>query len=59
MGHTSFVSDVAKWREDLESGFLEKSWLGRGEEAMRLRREGVFDEWKEREVEAFWGQRKK
>lgn len=50
-------TDVAKFQSDLRNGYLAKGWQTSAHQAMQDRREGVFDEWKERETEAWWGQK--
>lgn len=55
--NTAFVTDIRKFQEDLEAGFYDPRWQEAAAEAMELRAAGAFDEWKEKETEAFWGQK--
>ncbi|OCL07528.1 hypothetical protein AOQ84DRAFT_440139 [Glonium stellatum] len=57
--NTAFVTDIRKFQEDLGAGFYDPRWQEAAAEAMELRAAGTFDEWKEKETEAFWGQKMK
>ena len=47
------------FQEDLSAGHFEPSWLEGAAEAMEARARGEFDDWKNAEYEAFWGQKQK
>lgn len=55
----SFQADVRFFQEDLSAGRYDPQWIADAVEAGRKRKEGVFDSWKEKEREAFWGQTQK
>lgn len=52
-----FRTDVAKFQTDLGAGQLAKGWQAAADQAMKDRAEGLFDEWKAEETEAWWGQK--
>ena len=52
-----FRTEVAKFKEDLRNGHLAKTWQRDARLAVEERAEGVFDVWKGREAEAWWGQK--
>lgn len=52
-----FRTEVAKFKEDLRNGHLAKTWQRDARVAVEERAEGVFDGWKGREAEAWWGQK--
>ncbi|KAL1641411.1 hypothetical protein SLS58_006113 [Diplodia intermedia] len=55
----AFRADISMFQFDLSEGRLEPDWQHDGLVAMERRARGEFDEWKEKEVEAFWGQKQK
>lgn len=62
----SFVRYDNPWRDgvrqfqvDLENGRYDPEWIRQAEVAVRERAEGLFDDFKEREFEQFWGQKQK
>ncbi|KKY23800.1 hypothetical protein UCDDS831_g02831 [Diplodia seriata] len=55
----AFRADISMFQFDLSEGRLEPEWQHDGLVAMERRARGEFDEWKEKEVEAFWGQKQK
>ena len=52
-----FRTEVAKFKEDLRNGHLAKTWQRDARVAVEERAEGVYDGWKGREAEAWWGQK--
>ncbi|KAF1961113.1 hypothetical protein CC80DRAFT_513088 [Byssothecium circinans] len=52
-----FRTDVAKFKEELENGYLTRSWQADSERAVIDRAEGKFDVWKAAESEMWWGQK--
>ncbi|KAF2203691.1 hypothetical protein GQ43DRAFT_429671 [Delitschia confertaspora ATCC 74209] len=50
-------NDITKFQRDLADGLYLKTWQKKATEAMEVRASGVMDEWKEREQEAYWGQK--
>lgn len=52
-----FRTDVAKFQEDLRNGHLAKGWQNQAKQAILDRKDGLFDEWKKRETETWWGQK--
>ncbi len=57
--NSSFRADVRLFQEDLSAGHYEPQWLRDAQTAMDKRAQGDFDSWKERNREAFWGQKQK
>lgn len=55
----TFRSHVGLFQEDLIQGRYEPKWLEDAQKAMRDRANGVFDSWKEKNMEQFWGQKQK
>ncbi|KAK0658966.1 hypothetical protein DIS24_g4329 [Lasiodiplodia hormozganensis] len=55
----AFRADISLFQEDLSEGRLDPDWQHDCLVAMEKRARGEFDEWKEREMEAFWGQKQK
>ncbi|OJD36406.1 dynein heavy chain-like protein [Diplodia corticola] len=55
----AFRADISMFQFDLSEGRLEPEWQHDGLVAMERRARGEFDGWKEKEVEAFWGQKQK
>jgi hypothetical protein len=51
-----FRTEVAKFKEDLRNGHLAKTWQREARVAVEERAEGLYDEWKGSEAEAWWGQ---
>ncbi|KAJ4289590.1 hypothetical protein N0V90_010919 [Kalmusia sp. IMI 367209] len=51
-----FRTDVAKFKEDLVNGHLAKTWQLSAEQAVIDRAAGAFDDWKDEQAEAWWGQ---
>lgn len=54
-----FRTDVAKFKEDLKSGHLAKTWQTAAEQAVSERANGEYDDWKAQEAEQWWGQKSK
>ncbi|KAG9200629.1 hypothetical protein G6514_006807 [Epicoccum nigrum] len=52
-----FRTEVAKFKEDLRNGHLAKTWRRDACVAVQERAEGLYDGWKRREAEAWWGQK--
>ena len=50
---------VRQWQNDLEAGRLDPEWQRQAAIAMEERAAGMFDQFKENEFEAFWGQKQK
>lgn len=48
---------LREWQEDLKNGRKTKTWATSAEQASGERADGAFDDWKEGEKEAFWGQK--
>lgn len=48
---------LREWQEDLKGGRKTKTWGTAAQQASDERAGGAFDEWKEGEKEAFWGQK--
>lgn len=57
LSNDCFRTDVAKFKEDLTSGHLAKTWLAAAEQAVLERAKGEFDGWKREEAERWWGQK--
>lgn len=57
--NTSFKDACTKFQTDLADGRYQVSWLQKAQFAMQQRIKGTYDSWKERETEAFWGQKQK
>ncbi|KAH7058877.1 Asx homology domain-containing protein [Macrophomina phaseolina] len=57
--NNAFRADIAMFQEDLSEGRLDPLWQRDGLVAMERRACGEFDAWKEKEMEAFWGQKQK
>lgn len=62
----SFIRYSNNWRDglrqfqlDLENGRYDPEWLRQAQDARDRRTAGEFDDFKEREYEAFWGQKQK
>jgi hypothetical protein len=62
----SFIRYSNNWRDgirqfqlDLENGRYDPEWLQQAQDAREQRERGDFDKFKEREFEAFWGQKQK
>ncbi|KAJ5338794.1 hypothetical protein N7452_005522 [Penicillium brevicompactum] len=62
----SFIRYSTNWRDglrqfqlDLENGRYDPEWLRQAQDARQRRTAGEFDDFKEREYEAFWGQKQK
>ena len=49
----------SRFQDDLADGRYTDTWLQKAQNAMKQRIKGTFDDWKEREKEAFWGQKQK
>ncbi|KAL8635955.1 MAG: hypothetical protein Q9228_006599 [Teloschistes exilis] len=54
-----FRLDCRNLQEDLRAGRMDPEWQRQAQQAMEERAEGQFDDFKEREFEAFWGQKQK
>lgn len=54
-----FRLDCRNLQEDLRAGRMDPEWQRQAQQAMEERAEGQFDNFKEREFEAFWGQKQK
>ncbi|KAF2640860.1 hypothetical protein P280DRAFT_469548 [Massarina eburnea CBS 473.64] len=54
---TVFRTDVAKFKQELEDGYLTKTWQAVSEQAAIDRADGMFDAWKADEYESWWGQK--
>lgn len=52
-----FRTEVAKFKEDLRNGHLAKTWQRDARVAVEERAGGLYDGWKGREAEAWWGQK--
>ena len=48
-----------RFQNNLADGRYTDAWLQKAQHAMKERIKGKFDSWKEREMEAFWGQKQK
>ncbi|GAB7350293.1 hypothetical protein MBLNU459_g0930t1 [Dothideomycetes sp. NU459] len=48
---------LREWQRDLKEGRKTKTWTDAAQQASGERADGKFDEWKEREKEAYWGQK--
>lgn len=59
LSNTAAQGHIRLFKEDLENGRYDPSWLADAAEAMEMRANGDFDSWKERNREAFWGQKQK
>ena len=59
MSNDCFRTDVAKFKQDLKSGHLAKTWQTAAEQAVDERAAGEYDEWKAEEAELWWGQKSK
>ncbi|KAJ5972858.1 uncharacterized protein N7479_002776 [Penicillium vulpinum] len=62
----SFIRYSNNWRDgvrqfqlDLQNGRYDPEWLHQAQEARQERKNGDFDDFKEREYEQFWGQKQK
>ncbi|KAF2736853.1 hypothetical protein EJ04DRAFT_575071 [Polyplosphaeria fusca] len=56
-GNEAFRTDVAKFKEDLGSGYYGVKWQAEAQKAVADRAQGNFDAWKEEEAELWWGQK--
>lgn len=54
---TVLKTDIAKFKADLRDGYLGKKWQKDAGVAMEERALGIFDEWKEKNSEKYWGQK--
>lgn len=52
-----FRDEVAKFKDDLTSGHLAKTWQAAAEQAAIERAAGEYDAWKAEEAELWWGQK--
>lgn len=52
-------SALRNFQSDLEAGRYMPEWQKQAKQAVKERAEGKFDDFKEREFEAFWGQKQK
>lgn len=50
---------MRQFQLDLENGRYDPEWLRQAQDARQRRTAGEFDDFKEREYEAFWGQKQK
>ncbi len=57
--NNSFLADIRLFQEDLSAGRYEPQWQKDAKIAMERRAQGDFDDWKEKNREAFWGQKQK
>jgi hypothetical protein len=57
LNSNEFRTDVAQYLEELSEGYLSPAWLAYAEQAVIQRAEGAFDDWKDEESEAWWGQK--
>ena len=56
---TEWREDVRVFQDEVRSGRHEPEWLEQANQASKERAAGDFDEHKDKEVEAFWGQKQK
>ncbi|KAI4240071.1 MAG: hypothetical protein LQ352_007722 [Teloschistes flavicans] len=57
--NSEFRLNCRNLQEDLRAGRMDPEWQRQALQAMEERAEGQFDDYKEREFEAFWGQKQK
>jgi hypothetical protein len=54
---SEFRTDVATYLNELKDGYMSKRWQEDAHKAMVERAKGKFDDWKDEESEAWWGQK--
>ncbi|TKA79435.1 hypothetical protein B0A49_01030 [Cryomyces minteri] len=56
---SNFGPHLRQFQEDLAEGEFKSDWQYEAQEAAKDRANGKYDEWKEKEMEVFWGQLQK